>query len=196
MATLDTTNNLITLNELKDYLGTDTGSTSNDGRFNDLINKVSWEFNTITDRKLKERSHTEYRDGNGLDYIYTNEWPIVSVSTDIDIRIDADRDYTTGDKVDSTSIIIYSTEGKIHLEDQSFAAGEQSVKLVYTAGYSTIPHDLSYAAKEYCRLLWKREQSNRIGIKSESVEGGSITYEDGMPWSVRQILNLYKRREV
>jgi hypothetical protein len=192
---LDTVNALITVANFKSYIGQDTGSTSNDSRYEDIINNVSWRFNSITNRLLKARSITEYRDGNGTQEVYTDQWPINSNSTSIDIRIDTDRDYDTGDKVDSDSIVIYSTPGRIHLEDDTFSTGPQAVKLVYNGGYSTIPYDLAYAAKEMCRLLWKKEQENRVGIKSQSYEGGSVTYEQDLPWSVRKILDLYKSRD-
>ncbi len=190
---LDTGNNLITLADAKLYLGISTGTTSYDERFNDLINSVSWCFNDETGRKLKSRSITEYRDGDGSTQMFTNEYPITSNTTDIDIRVDTDRDYDTGDKVDSTSIIIYSTPGRIVLDGETFETGAQSVKIVYTAGYTTIPYDLAYAAKEYLRVLWNKEKTNRIGIKSESVSGGSLSYEEGIPYTIRKTLNKYKK---
>lgn len=193
---LDSTNALITVAEFKSYIGQSTGSTSNESRYEDLINQASIRFNTITRRKLKGRSITEYRDGDSSQELYTNEWPIESVSTNISIWVDIDRNYTTDTKVDSTNIIIYSTKGQIKLKNDSFSAGDQSVKMTYTAGYSTVPEDLKYACKEYCRLMWKREASNQIGIKSQSVEGGTVTYEQDMPWSVRRILDYYKRLDL
>lgn len=197
---LDTGNALITLAEFKKYIGQSTGSTSYDERYINLINQSSIRFNNLTNRLLKSRSITEYRDGDGDNALYTNQWPIVSNSTNIDIRIDTDRAYTstdfpTTDKVDSTSIIIYSTKGMIKLKGKSFSAGDQSIKLTYTAGYSTIPEDLKYACMEHCRLMWKRETSNQIGIKSQSVEGGTVSYEEDMPWSIKRIIDMYKRAD-
>ena len=190
---LDTGNSLLTLAELKVYFGLSTGaSTTYDRSFKTLINDVSWQFNSYTNRHLKSREITEYRDGTGTDTIFTNEFPIVSASTSIDIRVDTDRGYSTGDKIGSTSIVIYSTEGKITIEDDTFDAGEQSVKIVYEGGYSTIPWDLRRAAREMCRVLWEREKNNSVGRRSESYEGASITYEPSMPWSVKDTLDKYR----
>lgn len=192
---LDTSNALITVADFKVYIGQSTSSTSYVARYEDIINSVSWRFNDYTKRKLKARSITEYRDGNGTQEIYTREWPINSNSTNIDIRIDENRSYSTSSKVVSTGVVIYSTPGKIYLEDYTMTEAAQSVKLGYNGGYSTIPYDLAYACKELCRLMWKREQTNLIGVKTQNVEGQSISFEEDMPWSVKKILDMYKRND-
>jgi len=190
---LDTSNALISLGDFKLYIGQSTSSTSYGARYEDIINAVSWRFNDYTKRKLKARSITEYRDGNGTQEIYTREWPINSNSTNISIYIDEDRAYSTSTKVSATSIVIYSTPGRIYLDDDTMTEAAKSVKLVYNGGYSTIPYDLAYACKEMCRLMWKREQTNLIGVKTQNVEGQSISFEEDLPWSVKRILNMYKR---
>lgn len=204
---IDTVNSLLTLAEVQEYILGTTGTTSANARLTDLINVVSHRFNTETARYLKSRSHTTYMDGNGKDHIYVDQFPIVSVSTNIDIRVDTDWNFTTSDKIGSTDIRIYANEGRVFINSNTFDSGEQSVKIVYTAGYTvattssgstagTIPHDLRYAALEMIQLLHGREQrgSAGIGVRSESVEGGSITYEGDMPWSVKQVLDRYRDR--
>lgn len=192
---IDTSNNLITLSDVKKYLGVSTSSTEYDYRLNGIIDDVSWRFNSETKRLLKSRNLTEYYDGDNSFVLLTNQYPITSVSTSIDIRIDVDRSYSTSDKVSSTSIVIYSTEGKIVLTDDVFERGNKSVKVVYTAGYTTIPYDLAGATKEMVRLKFSNETKNRVGVRSESVSGGSITYEQDLPWSVKRVLDLYTRRD-
>jgi len=199
---LDTANNVIVLSELKSWLG-DTG-TANDTKYNDIINAVSHRFNLETNRKLKSRSLTEYRDGDGGTVMRTLEWPIVSTSTTIDIRVNADRSFTTSYKVAAADIVLYATEGLIYLDDDSFDAGEQSVKLVYTAGYTaatttgstgTMPRDIRQAAREYGMFLLQRMKDRQVGVRSMSYEGQTVQYENDMPWSVRQVLEAYRRRE-
>jgi hypothetical protein len=204
MATLDSVNNLLNLTQVREHMGT-TGSTGENAKLTNIINAVSHRFNSETGRLLKSRAHTTYHDGNGGSVMHLDQYPVVSVSTNIDIRVDSDWDFTTGDKVSSTNIRIYANEGKVYIDNDTFDVGEQSVKVVYTAGYTvsststgstvgTIPGDLQYAALEFVQFLWRRESGSNVGIRSESVEGGSITYEDGMPWSVRQVLDRYRDR--
>ena len=192
---IDTSNSLVTLYDVKKYLGESTSSTANNYRINSIIDEVSWRFNSETKRLLKSRSLTEYYDGDNSFVLLANQYPITSVSTSIDIRVDVDRTYSTSDKIGSTSIVIYSTEGKIVLTDDVFEYGSKSVKVVYTGGYTTIPHDLSGAAKEMIRLKFNNETKNRVGVRSESVSGGSITCENDLPWSVKRVLDLYTRKD-
>jgi hypothetical protein len=202
MGVMDTGNNIITKNEFKAYLG-DTGA-ANDTKYEQIINAVSARFNLETGRRLKAREITEYRDGDGGTVMRTLEWPIVSQSSTIDIRIDEDRAYPTTDKVTSTNIVIYTTEGLIYLEDDSFESGNRNVKIVYTAGYTaatttgstgTMPQDIRHAAKEYGLYLWQRQNDRNVGIRQISGEGQQVTYETDMPWSVRQVLEAYRRRD-
>jgi hypothetical protein len=192
---IDTSNSLVTLYDVKKYLGGSTSSTANNYRLNSIIDEVSWRFNSETKRLLKSRSLTEYYDGDNSFVLLANQYPITSVSTSIDIRVDVDRSYSTSDKISSTAIVIYSTEGKIVLTDDVFEYGSKSVKVVYTGGYTTIPHDLAGAAKEMIRLKFNKETKNRVGVRSESVSGGSITYENDLPWSVKRVLDLYTRKD-
>lgn len=209
---INTLDSLLTLNDVKSYLS--TTSTDHDARFNDIINAVSGMINTYTNRKLKARYYSssgtgggdpEYRDGHGGNALYMRQYPINTLSTDIIIIIDRDRNYTdTDDQVGSTDIIIYADEGKIVIDNDIFDPGEKSVKISYNAGFTittssaastdgSIPYDLQYAAKEYVRFLWKREKGDMVGIRSESVEGASIVYETDMPWSVKKILDIYRK---
>lgn len=203
---LDTANSLLTLTEVKSYLG-DTGSDYED-RYKRLINAVSHTFNRETNRLLKEREVTEYRDGDGGTEIDLRQYPITSDTTSIDIRIDTDRAYSTGDKVGSTSITLYEDIGRVAMDDNSFDKGVQSVKIVYRAGYTidssgttsgassastgTLPYDIQYSALDMVRYLLNRETDNLIGIRTLAAEGRSISIETDMPWSVVKTLDKYK----
>jgi len=199
--TLDTVNNILTLPELRSYLG--STSTGEDTTYKRVINNVSSRFNTYCDRKFKARNCTEYYDGDNSTRLWVRTYPINSNATSIDIRIDTDRTFSTSDKVSSSSIIIYSDMGKIVLDDDSFDAGRQSVKVSYNGGYTvsstsstgstgTMPSDLRYAAMEMCRFYLNREKDNRVGIRNFAAEGASVSYETDMPWSVKQVLDLYR----
>lgn len=203
---LDTANSLLTLTEVKSYMG-DTGAEYED-RYKRLINAVSHTFNRETNRLLKEREITEYRDGDGGTVIDVRQYPLTSDTTSIDIRIDTDRAYSTGDRVGSTSIALYEDIGRVAVRNKSFTAGEQSVRIVYRAGYTldssgttsgsatastgTLPYDLQYSALDMVRYLLNRETDNLVGIRTLAAEGRSITIETDMPWSVVKTLDKYK----
>ena len=172
-----------------------TGSTGDHGKLNDIINYVSMRFENETGRKLKSRDYTEVYDGNGANALYLNNYPIAS--TDITITIDAARAFDdTGDEVTATDVMLTTENGLVRLDDDTFSAGRGNVQVEYTAGYSTASEfALTFAAKELGSLMWQRmRQKEAIGVRTESFEGHSVTYENDLPWSVKKVLDIYRDR--
>ncbi len=191
----DTDNALLSFGDAVDFLGSDTDSTGTNDKVRSLINSISWRFNTEAGRLLKAREYTERYDGNGSDELWLSNYPLSS--TDVTITINSNRDFSdTGDQVTSTDIMLSTETGRIRLDGDSFNSGTQNVQVEYTAGYSTdSAHDLTFAAKEHLKLMWNRENDrDTIGIRTEAFEGISRTFEQDIPWSVRQVLNLYRER--
>lgn len=191
----DTSISLLTLADAAEYLG-DTGTTGNWGKIADLINYVSARMNAECGRALKSDTHTEYYDGNGEDWLLLNHWPLASTS--ITITIDDSRAYTTTYQVTGTDIMLDTEMGRVRLDGDEFDEGEKNVKVAYTAGYSTASEfALVGAAKEYLQLMWNRAtKRDTVGLRTESFEGGSKTYEGDLPWSVRKVLDMYRDRRV
>ncbi|MFA5376870.1 MAG: hypothetical protein WC455_14060 [Dehalococcoidia bacterium] len=191
---LDTGINLVTLAEAKSFIeGSTTGATTYDSNYENIINAVSWRFNVEAGRHLKAQETTERYDGNGGRELYLNNYPINS--TGITCYIDSSYTFTTDYLIDSTDILIYASEGKIWRYDGTFPEGNLNIKIICNMGYSSssMPEDLKRAALETCSLFWNREdKKDRIGIRTESYEGGSRTYETDLPWSAKQILEYYR----
>lgn len=190
----DTENSLLSLDDAKIWIGVSTSDTTYDPVVYDLINSVSLRFNLETGRKLKARSWTEYYDGDGGDDLYLNNWPLSSTS--VTVTIDANRAYTTDLTVAGTDLMLTTESARVRLDDDAFDEGTRSVKVVYSAGYSTSDaHDLTMAAKEFLGLMWNRyTKKDMIGIRTDGHEGGSRTYENDLPWSVKKVLDLYRDR--
>lgn len=187
---------LITLAEYKRYeQGSTTGSTENDAQWEKTIDATCRYFNTFTGRHLKAKDYADYLDGNGTSEIYYPQYPINS--TAITCYLGTLPFPGTSYAEDSTDILVYSTEGKLILYDNYFPEGRQNIYLALNAGYSTssgIPPDLSQAAKEMTRFWWNRESKrDLIGVRSESAEGFSRSFETDMPWSVKKVLDLYRK---
>jgi hypothetical protein len=191
----DTTISLISSADAVAWLG-DTGSTANWGRVFDLANAVASRMNNEAGRQLKESTWTEYYDGNGGESLFLTHYPLTSTS--IVVTVDESRGYTTAYVIPSTDVMLDTEMGRVRLEGHSFSAGEKSVKVSYTAGYTSsgVSYDLVSAAKEYLQVMWNRaSKRDTIGLRTESFEGGSRTYENDLPWSVKQVLQMYKDRK-
>lgn len=190
----DTEIALMSLADAKEFVGS-TDTTDWDSIISGYINAASARFEAETGRSLKSRSWTEYYDGNGTSELYLNNWPLSSTS--ITITIDADRAFTsTDDQVTSTDVMLDTELGRVWLDNKTFDSGTQNVKVEYTAGYSTdSEHALVEAAKDYVRLMWSRRVNGggpAYGIRTESYEGVSRTYETDLPWSVKKVLDMYR----
>ena len=200
MATsLDTDNALLSLDDFNAYIGQSSASTADDDIKRDIINQASWRFNAETARNLKSRSYTTVFDGNGTNEYQLVNWPLSS--TAMTITIDANRAFTdTDDVVTSTDVFLDTGQALIRLDSKTFSAGFANIQVEYSAGYTTaLSFDLTLAAKEYGRMLWDRRsgKSEQIGIRSMTFpEGGSVSYENDMPWSVRQVLSMYRDRSI
>jgi len=193
---LDSTYALITLADLREYLQVETAD-GYDDQLERTINAVSRWFANRCNRKFPSQELTEYYDGDNGDTLFTKNYPITSTATTISIWISTDtpRSYGDDEKVDSDSILIYGDEGKIVLDDDYFDKGPQSVKITYTAGYSTIPYDLQEACMEMCAVLWKKESGRLQHLGSVSIAGASITREldKAAPAWVQEVIENYWR---
>lgn len=203
--TLDTVNALITLAELKAYLAVDQGDefiteTTNDDELEQIIDAACSWANRYTGVKLLARENTEYYDGDGCMDLYLNNFPIISTAAEIELWIDSERAYGDDDKVDTDDIMVYSTLGKIALEDAYFYKGRQTIKIVYTAGFGAaadptdVPQDIKYAIKLICAGMWKVKVSKTMGMASQTLEGTSFTAKDeNIPGMAKAILDEYSR---
>lgn len=190
----DTTLSLIADADAVAWLG-DTASTANWGRIFDLMNEVAARMNSEAGRQLKASTWTEYYDGNGRDSLFLDHFPLSS--TTIVVTVDASRGYTTTYVIPSTDVVLDTEMGRVRLDGYTFTSGEKSVKVEYSAGYSSSgpAWDLIGAAKDYLQLVWNRAtKRDSIGVRSESFEGGSRTFETDLPWSVKRVLEMYKDR--
>ena len=83
----------------------------------------------------------------------------------------------------------------MYSEEGVFVKSEQGIKIVYTAGYATIPDDLEYAATSHVSFLYNK--SGHEGHSSISLGGLSKSYDPNpIPEDVRFALEPYRRRPV
>ncbi len=193
---VDTENSLLSASEAVEWVGS-TGSSDLWYRIYDCVNQAAARMNHETGRLLKSRSITEYYDGDGSTWLMLNQYPLSSTTITVTID-DGTRAFTTDMQLTTTDIRCDTDLGVIQVVGSAFSEGYRNVKVVYTAGYSSSESNstpLVSAQKDYVQLLWNR-QNNRgsIGIRSESAESGSRTYETDLPWSVMKVLQGYKDR--
>ena len=141
-----------------------------------------------------EDTYSEFYDGERETYVVLKHFPIVSVTT---LHIDGGRVFDASALIASDEFVIYKDDGKIELigVDQFggvrsiFPRGQQNIKVVYVAGFSTTPDDLKVATQMVIDHLFNNRGMH--GVTSESVGGINQTYDWSMfPQDAQMILDL------
>ena len=184
MATYD----LCTLDQVRDY-GELKGLTAQDEDvIEDLITRVTTLFENYVNKKIKSREFTEYYDGHGEYNLVTNQYPIISIDS---IKDDVNWEWGSDTTVGSTDYRIHTDKTYVVLQT-TLQNAIQNVKIVYTAGYATIPTDIVQACIE--EVLRKYRHRTDFDVTAMSQENGSVTYtEKGLLTGTKAILDKYKR---
>ena len=159
-----------------------------------LINAASASIESMTERILYKKEHTEYQDGRRNNRTMTFEWPIIEVK---ELWIDSSQDFTdTNNQLTTEQFNVVDKKQTIQLlENRRFASGHHNVKIVYDAGYDPIPSDLEQACLNYVEWLYlvnERGDSGRLA-KTKGDESTSINQE--IPMIVQSLIAPYIRHE-
>lgn len=172
--TIDTSNvelsaiRLCTVSQvLNDWLGSNNSASATSVNFvNDCIDRITGEFEEITELPLVSRSVTGYYDGTGTCELYTNCFPISSV-TSVKYRNTPLESYSTS--ISSSNIVVYYD--KIVLYNYDFTCGLKNYEIIYNAGYSTGSKQLKtlegLAIKSVVQLL--KKSNNPSGLSENSL---------------------------
>jgi len=188
---LDTTNCLInggTWTTVQTYLG---AADSEKSYVEGIINAASWRANSDTGRLLLARNRTDYYDGPGDGVtLLTRQAPINAMS-----GLFADTEYVFGTdtEIDSDAYQVYGDMGMIVLTTTVFVSGPRVVKLMDNEGYATVPYDLEMAVMELTMEWYKRFREKRVGVRSISTEGRTVSYTESLPQNVADIFRTYRR---
>jgi hypothetical protein len=186
MSTLND-NALLTRLQVKNYVGINQADATLDNLIHDIINRVSTAFETYCSRTFRALEYTEYHDGgDGVRALFPDQYPINSITS---IHEDSDWVYGSDKLIDSSDYKIM--HDRYIVFDKFLAYGEGAIKLVYNAGYTTIPLDITQAAiDEVARRLKHRKDGE---VVSQTQGDGTITYAglDFLPQTIRT-LNSYR----
>lgn len=200
---------IVTLAELKDFIGIASTDTTLDSSLEKYIDTTSLEIEKELGRKVVVQSVTnEILNGNGSDIIYPKYGPIYQLSTAttptdqnkldaVQYRLTVDGSWTDiEDDVDH--ILVDADWDYIKLYEQTFPSGDLNIRLNYKAGYSPVPGELWRVALEMAAYLYYNSAKGgaRFGIQSKSDSGGnstfSTTYRDmRKEWNI--VLDRYRK---
>lgn len=159
--------NLTTLANLKSVLHQDVST--DDTLLKAIITRVSASIASTCNRIFYAHDITEYQDGEGDSTLVAEQYPINSITS---IHDDVERAYGSDTLIASTDYVYYSEKGLIKLDNYYFAVGLKNIKLVYNAGYSTVPQDLEMACIKRCMAEYL-ESAGAINV----IEGQDFVYK-------------------
>lgn len=186
---------LTTVNNVRIQLGMPSTALDADiiARIERLINVGSSAIESYTDRFFRSRSFSEIYDGRGTNTFVPAQWPINSIT---ELWIDQSSEFTDPVNIlDADEYHIMDKATTIELLNRNFSTGRASVKIVYNAGYNSIPYDIAYACDLYVEWFYRFNEREDIGRSTRSKGDESVNLEQGMPKVVMELISKYKRIE-
>lgn len=186
---------LCSTTNLKVMLGITSGSGS-DAMLALIKAQIEAWVKTYCGREFLVASYTEYHDGYGDNQVRTLQRPIVSVTS---VYSDPSRLFEAASLIPAADIIGDSRSyvlGYIELLTYRFLKGLKSTKIVYSAGYSTIPSDLSGAVMKIICHQFKISSKQLYAEVTHHVGDMDITLNtDTWPKDAMEIVHGYRRMD-
>lgn len=177
---------LTTLAMLKSYLSLDV--TTHDTLLQNIITQVSYQIQVLCNRIFASASYTEYYSGKGNNFLLLRQYPVSAITSIYD---DTDRLYSADTLISSDDYALEDAgdSGIVKFDGLILSRGLNNIKVVYTAGYTTIPSDLEMACVKRCAADYIESLG---GINA--MEGETLTYK---PYNLRKeadkIIERYKK---
>lgn len=169
----------------KDDLKVELDMAAADTDFDDLLAQVALAvqdlFDELTGRTSEEASHTEYYNAPyGTEQIMLNNWP-VSSDTDPEVWDDPDWNWDSGDKLTIDDDFRVDRVNGIIFRDGFFYEGKQSVKVTYTAGWSTTTFPDSHKqiwVRQACQWYQDAKTKGWAIVSIGNPQGGTLTKKE------------------
>lgn len=189
---------LTSLGSVKEHLGISDSDPSQDNLLVRFINASTEMIEREIDRKILARTYTEFYDGRANNRMLLSNWPIISIS---ELWDDPSGEFTNLNYKLSGSL--YSIDGTNDLSvgvilksPKKFSKASRSIKVVYLAGYSTIPYVIQEACISHVEYLYTVRSDRRLGVSSKSKNGETINFTGDIPDFVKAMIAPYQRIEV
>ena len=179
---------LTTISKVKTYLG--ISGSADDALLETLIDASSAAIKKFCQSDIVAADYTEYHDGAGGRCLVLRQRPINSIESIYD---DLDRKYGSDTLIDEDDYTYKSESGLVIYTGGKFQDGVKNVKVVYNAGYATVPDDVDLACRIQVAAWCNRAKQRGDGISAENIGEYSAEYSsDGLDGKVKELVLLYR----
>lgn len=185
---------LATLAQFKSHLGWKDSDTSKDAKLTLFLDAASEWLNSYCERRFESQEYTELFRGNNSNVLNPQHYPITVID---ELRISSDREWSNAvTLVPATDYGISSDGLFVTYYATVFPRGFDNVRLIYTAGFTTIPSDLILACLWSAEWFYLHNNRGDMGRTTASKQGESIGILADMPPMIKSIIQRYKRMEL
>jgi uncharacterized phiE125 gp8 family phage protein len=182
MAIKDTTP--VTLAEMRTFLNIPTAETGQDSLLEALLDGMTSVIEDYIGVACIVKSYTEYYDGDGSNSLFLKHYPVSTVTSL------ADGTYTFA----STDYHLYSDEGLIILDSDSYSRDYRNIVITYTAGLgaarASVPDAVKTAMKLWVSYIHKKDNAAFTQRFGEAAVVNVVQYE--IPREVKLFLEPYR----
>jgi uncharacterized phiE125 gp8 family phage protein len=181
---------LTTRAALKLYLGIEASDTAQDELLDALVAYASERIESHCRRAFASEALTEYLDGTGASKLVLSRRPVSALTS---IHEDSDRAFAAATEIDSADLVLHPENGIVERMGAVFAPGARTLKVVYTAGYATVPDDVALACAKLAAAWYAHARGGADGVTRETLGDYAATYAHGaLPADVEGALAAYR----
>lgn len=191
---------LISLAKYKEFEGID--STTNDLKFQTLIPSISQFVKTYCGNSFVDFVSTNKTETFTIDWdthiVHLDETPIVSIVS-VSERSSYSSSYTALSTASQEYFVDTDTDAILRTTASGYKnwpKGVGAVQVVYKAGYSDLPGDLSLAVVDLITYYFKKEHKERRTLGGASLQNPGTTSDKnniGLPDHIKRVLDMYKQ---
>ena len=191
---------LMTAAEARVYLRGLTGP-AEDTTLDTLIGRVGaalaafcrFPASATADASIESATYTQYLTGDDPRVLFAPVRPVVSITS---IHDSPNHTYATADLVASGDYtLLKADEGLVELDYDAahggWSTGRDNIKLVYVAGFATVPESFKHACGLQIAHVWKNRDT--LGLTSLSIEGVNYAIRTlGLLPSARETVAIHR----
>jgi hypothetical protein len=190
-------NTLVTLEELKNFMGIDLTDTSKDSTLTIYINGISNKIEKLVGRKLMATDYIEKYPGTDANELVLKHFPINIVTSVMYVTENQDSmsidDYQYD--IDSEEGILYKDNGWLVEGFSSYMSRlinypQRHIRVEYNAGFVDAPPDLKLICLQYISDLYVADIGKGGTLKSYSISDVRMDFKDEVKFSSDQFKTI------